>query len=217
MFPSDLYMGVVYDSLRILGMRYQDFFIDIKPKCGYDNLIHGPVLTTYGEVVSTNEKEYEKLDNIRLELYKKDFFYDNPIVFLQSNDSVVAHSGDITSLIYKKLGAVGFVTDGNVRDIDVIDKLKFPVFCKGENPIDAINYWALTKYNVPIVINNVQIFPKDYCFASRDGIIVVKKELFEKVKTKIVEQIDRENAIRNKINNNLDKDYLDLVKIFGRW
>jgi regulator of RNase E activity RraA len=216
MLPNEIYMGIVYDSMRILGEKYSDFYINIKPKCGYNNIIQGECFTTYGEVVSVSDKEYEKLDNIRLEFYKKDLFKNKPIVFLQSNDDKVAHSGDITSLIYQKLGAVGFVTDGIVRDIDIIDKMNFPVFCKEENPIDALGYWALTKYNCNLNIEGVDIEPKDYAFASRDGVIVVKKDLLPKFRKIALEQLEREQKVRYLINNS-EKTFEEIVQELGRW
>ena len=213
---SELYMGIVYDSLRILGENYKDFYINVKPKCGYDSIIKGPCFTTYGEVVDVTEEQYKKLDNIRLEFYKKEMFADSPIVFLQSNDDVVAHSGDITSLIYQTLGATGFVTDGIVRDIDIIDKMKFPVFCRGENPIDAIGYWALTKYQCDIQIDGVKISPGDISYASRDGVIIVRKEIYEKFSTVLKEQLQRESKIRGLIKDQ-SKSYQDIVEEMGRW
>ena len=216
MFPSDIYMGVVYDAMRLIGENYKDFYINIKPTCGYDGIIHGEAFTTYGEVVQVSKEEYTKLDNIRLEFYDPILFTQSPIIFLQSNDSEVAHSGDITSLIYQKLGACGFITDGNVRDIDIIETMNFPVFCKDENPIDAIGYWALTKYQVDIEIDGVKISPGDYSFASRDGVVIVRQEIFEKFKKVAIEQLNRENTIREKINSN-DFNFKNLVDEFGRW
>ena len=216
MLPNDVYMGIVYDSMRILGQKYQDFYLDIKPKCGYHSIIQGECFTTFGEVVEVSNEEYQKLDNIRLEFYKKEFFANNPVVFLQSNDFRVAHSGDITSLIYQKLGAVGFVTDGIVRDIDLIDTMSFPIFCRGENPIDALGYWALTKYQVPIVIDSVVINPGDYSFASKDGVIIIRKEILKDFKQVALEQLAREKKVKYLINNT-DKNYSEIVEELGRW
>ena len=216
MLPSNIYMGIVYDALRILGEKHEDFYIDIKPKAGYESIIQGPCFTTYGKPVEVCEKDYSSLDKIRLGIYKENNFQNNPIVFLQSNDDKVAHSGDITSLIYKKLGAVGFVTDGNVRDIDKIDQIKFPVFCNGENPIDALHYWALTEYQRSININGVEVRPNDYSFASKDGVIVVRQEIFKEFKTIAIQQLDRENKVRDLIRNST-KDFTDIEKETGRW
>jgi len=216
MLPDDIYMGIVYDSLRIMGEKYKNFYINIKPKCGYDSIIQGNCFTTYGEVVEDWNVDYTEVDNIRLEMYKLDVFSDNPIVFLQANDDKVAHSGDITSLIYKKLGAMGFVTDGIVRDIDIIDKLQFPVFCRDENPIDAIDYWALTKFQNTIEIDGVEITPNDYSFASRDGIIIVRSDLKEKFKKIALKQLEREKKVRFLINEKT-KTFEQIVEEMGRW
>lgn len=216
MLPSDVYMGIVYDSMRILGEKYDDFYINIKPKCGYSSIIQGNCFTTYGEIVKDWKVDYDKLDNIRLKMYKPEMFADNPIVFLQSNDDKVAHSGDITSLIYQKLGAIGFVTDGIVRDIDIIDKMNFPIFCRDENPIDALGYWALTKYQQDIEIDGVKISPRDYSFASRDGVIIVRNELKDKFRKTALEQLERENKVRRLINES-SMTYEQIVKEMGRW
>lgn len=216
MLPNDIYMGIVYDSLRIMGEKSEDFYINIKPKCGYNSIIQGDCFTTYGEVVEDWAVDYSKLDNIRLKMYDPKLFVNNPIVFLQANDDKVAHSGDITSLIYKKLGAQGFVTDGIVRDIDIIDKLQFPVFCKDENPIDALDYWALTRFQMDIEIDGVKISPNDYSFASRDGVIIVRSELKDKFKNIALEQLEREKKVRLLINES-DKTFEQIVEEMGRW
>ena len=216
MLPSNIYMGIVYDSMRMLGENYDDFYINIKPTCGYSSIIQGNCFTTYGEVVEDWKVDYDKLDNIRLEMYKPEMFADNPIVFLQSNDDKVAHSGDITSLIYQKLGAVGFVTDGIVRDIDIIDKMNFPIFCRDENPIDALGYWALTKYQQDIEIDGVKISPRDYSFASRDGVIIVRNELKDKFKRIALQQLEREDKVRRLINQS-SMSYEQIVEEMGRW
>lgn len=216
MFSDDIYMGIVYDSLRIMGEKYEDFYINVKPKCGYNSIIQGDCFTTYGEVVKDWVVDYSKLDNIRLRMYKPEIFSNNPIVFLQANDDKVAHSGDITSLIYKKLGAKGFVTDGIVRDIDIIDRLRFPVFCKDENPIDALDYWALTKFQIDIEIQGVKITPNDYSFASRDGVIIVRSDIKERFKSIAIEQLAREKKVRLLINE-ADKTFEQIVEEMGRW
>ncbi len=192
---NQYYLGAIYDAMRMLGYKASDFYINIKPQVGYESLISGPAFTTYGEVVDAN-CDYPSLDNIRLSMYKKQNFADRPIVVLQANDDQVAHSGDITSQIYQVLGAVGFVTDGLVRDLDKIQGLKFPIFSKGGNPIDALDYWALTKYQVPVVIGGVKICPGDHIFASMDGVISVKKELLSSMLQKLDDVLQKEEKAR---------------------
>lgn len=218
---KNIYSGVAYDAMRLLGFRSEQFYINIKPMAGYNKTIVGPAFTTYGEVVS-NCTDYSDFDNIRFHIYKKKYFENRPIVLLQSNDNYVAHSGDITSLIYQLLGAKGFITDGNIRDIDKINELKFPVFAKDANPIDAIDYWALTKYNTDIVIDNVKISRDDLIVASRDGVICVPKLVIDKFNKHVKMILTKENKAREIIMKNIKEHNLasilmGFVAKEGRW
>ena len=218
---NEIYLGAVYDAMRLLGYRDQQFYINIKPMGGYEHLICGPAFTTYGRVVS-REENYSALDNIRLQMYKKDYFRNRPIVLLQANDDYCAHSGDITSSIYQALGATGFITDGVVRDIEKINSIKFPVFCQDVNPIDALDYWALTDFEKNIVIKGVEIKPGDMIYASKDGVIRVPKKDFKEFSIKLNFILDKENQARELINKLNSSDSLiasceDFVKSNGRW
>lgn len=216
----DLYLGAVYDALNLLGYGGEQQYIDIKPTAGYSGLVYGPAFTTKGRRVSLNEK-YSELDNIRLEMYEPGVIRAGSIIVLESNDARVAHSGDVTSKIYKKLGAAGFLTDGLVRDVDVIDDLAFPVFSRGENPIDALDYWALTEYQVGVTINGVGINPGDYIFMSRDGVLVVPSKILDEFQMQLKAVIKKENRVRERIDQcspeTLGLELMRLVETGGRW
>lgn len=223
MTDSEVYLGAVYDAMHMLGFRAEQFFINIKPLAGYTKLISGPALTTSGRIVSQDE-DYKSLDNIRLQIYRKDYFACNPVVLLEANDNYVAHSGDITSLIYKNLGAIGFVTDGNVRDIDLIDELDFPTFASSANPIDALDYWALDRYNVDIRLHNVLVSPGDIIYASRDGVIRVPKNFQAQFQEKLISVLDKEKRARNLIKGIFQQETEDIQAALekfvleqGRW
>lgn len=218
---NKIYLGVVYDALREMGQKLESFYIDIKPKFTNNQIIIGPALTTKGRKVKKNEN-YSKLDNIRIDIYKKKLFKNNPIVLLQANDYKVAHAGDITCQIYKSLGAIGFITDGNIRDIDKCEEINFPIFCQNTNPIDAIDYWALTEFQKNITIKNVLIKPGDMIYASNDGVIRVKKSDFSNFEGKLTQILKKENDVRKlikKISNKRDfkKPLINFLKKRGRW
>ena len=126
---------------------------------------------------------------------------------MQSNDNIISHTGDITSKIFKKLGAKAYITDGIARDIELIDEIKFQ-FCNNVNPIDAIsNNWAYTDINIPITIENLLIYPNDYVFASKDGVIVVPRKMYSDFLIKLNFIMDKERDIR-KFGTNINKDNL---------
>lgn len=218
---NKIYLGVVYDALREMGQKLDTFYIDIKPKYLSEQIIIGEAFTTKGR--KTKKKEnYTKLDNIRMDIYNKKYFKKKPIVLLEANDDKVAHAGDITCQIYKSLGAIGFITDGNIRDLDKCEEINFPIFCKDVNPIDAINYWALTKFQTKILIKNVIINPGDMIYASSDGVIRVKKEdliIFNKTLNAVLKKENDARRLIKKIRNLNDyrPKLTQFAKKRGRW
>ena len=72
-YPNNIYLGIVYDAMRISGHKSEHFFIDIKPKIPIKKTIYGPAFTTKGRKVKKNE-DYEKLDMIRIDMYQKKYF-----------------------------------------------------------------------------------------------------------------------------------------------
>lgn len=218
---NKIYLGAVYDALREMGQKVESFYIDIKPKYMGDQIIIGEAFTTKGR--KTKQKEnYNKLDVIRLNIYKKKHFKNKPIVLLEANDNKVAHAGDITCQIYQNLGAVGFITDGNVRDIDKCEEINFPVFCNDVNPIDAINYWALTKYQTDIKIKKVTISPGDMIYASNDGVIRVRKKdlkIFNKTLKEVLKKEDDVRILVKKMKklNDYKNTLTKFVRERGRW
>ena len=127
--PSDVYLGAVYDALNLIVDDATKYVLNIKPIAGYSKIIYGPALTLYGRKI-TKDENYSEMDNKRFNFYKPALYKNNPIILLQSNDNIISHTGDITSKIFKKLGAKGYITDGIARDIELIDEIKFPVFVR---------------------------------------------------------------------------------------
>lgn len=219
--PNDVYLGAVYDAMNIITDDATKYYLNIKPQCGYEKIVHGPALTIQGRKISSNE-DYEKMDEIRYEAYNPDLYKNKPIMVLEAGgDMTVAHLGDITCQVYKKLGAVGMITDGITRDADIIDKLKFPVFCKDVTPVDALNKWAYVNHNCPIHLCDKNIFPDDYIFASKDGIIFVPRKLKKKFLVELNNVLIKERGVRKIINdankNNLQKVITDYSREKGRF
>lgn len=212
--PDDVYLGAVYDALNLTIDDATKYVLNIKPIAGYSKIIHGPALTLYGRKI-TKMENYSEMDNKRFTFYKPELYKNNPIILLQSNDNIISHTGDITSKIFKKLGAKGYITDGIARDVELIDKINFPVFCKDVNPIDAIsNNWAYTNINIPITIQNLVIYPNDYIFASKDGVIVIQKRIYSKFLIELNKIMIKEREIRKFVNNTDKNCLVDKIELF---
>lgn len=175
-FPEEsLYAGLVYDSLRQMGLQDRAFLLDprVRP-LDHDSRCFGPVFTNRGRLVRKDE-DYGAADEIRVEMYRQ--IQPGQVVVLEAGDDYCAHAGDITSLIYSKLGVKGFVTDGLVRDSARIRKLGLPCFCRGTNPIDALDYWAITdvdcEISLPGLSGRIAVSPGDWVFGDADGVLLV--------------------------------------------
>lgn len=213
-----MFSGIVYDTLRSLGLSDGEFLLTrkIKPLTSLGTkYLFGPIFTTKGAIVG--KSSYKDFDEIRYKIYPE--LKEGQIILLETNDSYCAHSGDITSQIYKAAGAQGFITDGNIRDSQRIKELDFPCFCVDTNPIDALDYWAIVDFQTKITLPNIHeqrltINPKSFVYADDDGIMIIPNKLISIFKKTILKYYLREEKIRYELKNSSP---LEVYKRFGRW
>jgi 4-hydroxy-4-methyl-2-oxoglutarate aldolase len=218
---SKLYSGVIYDAL-IFDLNYKKPFLldsSIKKVSGNNKNYVGPAFTCSSKTV---KKPSEIKDHIRIEMFKKFFKGCFQIISTNGNDTV-AHFGDISGLIAKKFGAIGVVIDGNTRDIDLLKKNNFPVFCKDVFPVDAYGRWQITDYGKPIKMKGksgpVKVNQGDIIFADSDAVICIHKNLAKKVLKLSLIRLKRENMIRGEIKkfSPNPKNIHKMYKKIGRW
>lgn len=89
----------------------------------------------------------------------------------ESNDS--AFWGELFSAAAIGAGAVGVVTDGNLRDTPKIAGLGFPAFSRSRRPIDYRRRMAITDVRGTVMVGAVQITDGDLVLADDDGVVVV--------------------------------------------
>lgn len=97
----------------------------------------------------------------------------------ESNDS--AFWGELFSAAALGRGAVGMITDGNVRDTDKIAAVGFPVFARSFRPIDYRGRMAIARVQQPETIGGVVIAPGDTVAADDDGVVVIPRHLCDEV------------------------------------
>jgi 4-hydroxy-4-methyl-2-oxoglutarate aldolase len=83
--------------------------------------------------------------------------------------------GDLLTLAAQKLGVVGLVIDGSVRDGNSIIEMGFPAFSRGLS-IKGTNKCQPGKANIPVHIGGVIVNPGDIVVGDRDGLVIVAKE-----------------------------------------
>jgi 4-hydroxy-4-methyl-2-oxoglutarate aldolase len=103
--------------------------------------------------------------------------------------------GDLLTLAAQKLGIVGLVIDGSVRDANTIIEMGFPTFSRGLS-IKGTNKNQPGKVNVPVHIGGVMVNPGDIVVGDRDGLVVVERGAVDDVIRLSRAREDKENGIR---------------------
>ena len=107
----------------------------------------------------------------------------------QPGDALVLHTGDYegtavigdhVAAIAKRLGIVAVVTDGVVRDIDGLEAVGLPVFCRGLTPNSPYKNGPC-EIGTRVSIGGVAIDPGDILVGDRDGVAVVPRARIDEV------------------------------------
>ena len=83
--------------------------------------------------------------------------------------------GDLVLEMMKNKGVAGFVTDGLARDLDGIERVGLPLFCKGITPNSPARNGPATA-GFPVNLDSTHIQSGDVIIADRDGVVVVPYE-----------------------------------------
>ena len=97
------------------------------------------------------------------------------VVIATSESNASAFWGELFSAAAIGAGAVGTVTDGNLRDTPKIAALGYPAFSRSRRPIDYRRRMAITGVRQTVAIGGVQISDGDLVLADDDGVVVVPR------------------------------------------
>ncbi len=82
-----------------------------------------------------------------------------------------AHCGEVMATIFKRLGAIGLVTDCGVRDIPEVRALNFHYFARGSVVSHAS--FRIIRVGVPVQIYGAVIRTGDLLHADENGVLLV--------------------------------------------
>lgn len=108
--------------------------------------------------------------------------------------------GDVLTAAALKAGVAGLVIHGAVRDASAIEKMGFPVFCRGLS-IKGTGKVHPGRLNVPVCIGDVVIRPGDIIVGDRDGLVVVLQEEAESLVISARARETKEDGFRTAIEN----------------
>lgn len=104
-----------------------------------------------------------------------------------------AHSGEIMATAFARLGAVGLVTDGGVRDVPEVRNLKFHYFARGSVVSHA--HFKIVRVGVPIQILGLEIKPGDLLHGDENGLLSVPAAALEGIEAAVEQVRARERRL----------------------
>ena len=180
------------DSLNINGA-----LINIKPQTTDCNIVGIAFTVKYGQPSSYDKfigKAADFIDNVG----------NNNIIILANNgrtDCTVW--GGILTRVAKIRNIQGTVIDGMCRDIEDIIKYNYPIFSKGIYMKSGKGRTILTNIQVPVSIEKTIIYPGDYVRGDSNGVIIIPKNIINKVLQRAKAIQETENLIITAVNNKM--------------
>jgi len=195
-YREKLYTAVIADTLDSLGYHKQVLTPGILPLdpslklCGLARV--GLYMPIYHDDETVNVYEHEI---VLVDSLKED---EVPVLCCHGNQKI-APWGELLSTRSSYLKAAGCLTDGCIRDADMIREMQFPVFSKGTNPVDTKFRGKMMMADVPGEIADVRIESGDLVFGDNDGVVIVPSNIINEVANKALEKVNSENTVRDEI------------------
>ena len=208
-YRDKLYTAVLADTLDSLGFHKQCLKPGILPLdsklklCGFARV--GLYMPIYHDDKNVNVYD--------LEIKLVDSLKENqvPVLCCHGNKKI-APWGELLSTRSSYLKAAGCLTDGCIRDSDMIKEMNFPVFSNGTNPVDTKFRGKMMMADVPGEIAEVKIESGDLVFGDNDGVVIIPAKIISEVTDKALEKVNSENKVRDEI-----KEGNKLTDIFEKY
>ncbi len=169
---SSITVPMLSDSCDRAGIRHQVLEHRLEPLVGLHRISGRARTVRFAPEVTTDpERPYDEAMDFIDGTAPGDL-----VVLATDNSNASAFWGELFSAAALGRGAVGLVTDGNVRDSDKIAGLGFPVFSRSRSPLDFRGRMRIVEAHGPVKIGGVTISPGDLVVADDDGVVVIPQE-----------------------------------------
>ena len=103
------------------------------------------------------------------------------VVVFQDLDLPIASAtfGEVMCTVYQSFGAAGLITSGGGRDLEQVERLKFPAFTSGA--ICSHGYCHIPSVNLPVVVGGICIYPGDLLHGDLNGVTTIPHEIASEV------------------------------------
>lgn len=196
-----LYSAVLSDVLDSFGYTNQAMPPFMRPlddtKVMFGRARTGLFMNTYH--VQEGENPYE-VEIALVDDLKKD---DIAVFGCGGETTRIAPWGELLTTASIKRGAVGFVTDGLVRDVRQIRELGFPTFHGGIGPLDSRGRGKMILRDTPIECGGVKVDTNDLVFGDVDGVVVIPQKIAKDVIEAALKKVVGENHTREELEKGM--------------
>jgi regulator of RNase E activity RraA len=177
----------VSNAIELLDVRPgAEGFTSNAVKCMYPEL--GPMV---GYAVTVQMETMTKMEprdpHTTMKFYEAIEASPNPVVIVIQEiggfREFAAHTGDVMTTLVQNFGAIGLVTDCNVRDFNEVKALGFHTFAAGVSPSHA--YCRIAQVGIPVQVHGMTVRPGDIIHGDINGLVQVPKERLEELPEKI--------------------------------
>jgi 4-hydroxy-4-methyl-2-oxoglutarate aldolase len=191
---SSLPASIVHDIMRAQGLGQRVLPPSLRP-IALGSRVSGPAFTVSGHCVDG----YDPHETLLAWTAMLSRVPAGHVLVMQPNDNIVAHMGELSAEALTLRGVLGAIIDGGCRDIDRINGIGLPVFCRYFTPLDVVGRWLPKTFGEPVTIGNWTIATGDFVVADTDGICVVPRANAEEVAIAAEAAMNTENMVRTAI------------------
>ena len=187
----------IVNSLELLNSKFRTSGFTSEQLVCVDTSL--PPIVGYArtaKISASNEIDQKKKRERNLSYYKYVSSGTGPwisvIQDIDKNPGFGAFWGEVNSNIHKALGVIGVLTNGSVRDLDLLSE-GFQVLAGKIGPAHA--YVHIVETGIPANIFGMEVNHNDLLHADRHGAVVIPAELSEKLPEAIELTTSREKVI----------------------
>jgi 4-hydroxy-4-methyl-2-oxoglutarate aldolase len=122
------------------------------------------------------------------------------VLVVDASGYVAGYWGEVLTVAAEARGVTGIIIDGGLRDIDALQRRKFPAFSRGIGMRGTVKFHA-PSVGEPIVIASVAIAPGDLVVADTDGVLAIPQAHVERTLAGARQRTDKEAVFMKRLES----------------
>lgn len=200
-FLSTVDTPTVCNAIELLDVRPgSENFTSNKIKCLYPELgpMAGYAVTVQIETVT---RMAPRDPAVTIKLYEAVEASPKPaVVVIQEIGGYrefASHTGDVMTTLLQNFGAIGLVTDCNVRDFNEVRQLGFHTFAAGTSPSHV--YCRIADVGMPVQVHGMTVRQGDIIHGDINGLVQIPFEKLDELPEKIAKVREDEKELMDRV------------------